>query len=259
MGLLRWWYDWGMWVALLLVAMSIFWILYDSRRKGVVAAAWLGAAIFGGILMLPSFYLVLFTDVTDLIFRTDPIFRQMKLFGYIGVVGFVIGLGSAIYYTLAGGGMAARYFPPLPPPPPYQSPLPPTEAMAPPPPPTAARAPSRVVAPPLDRTRLVGEPPPVQGWLAVRSGPHAGKQLGLSTSARNSIGRDAARCDLVLDDPAASREHARIQWERGQFVLYDLASANGTWVNNRRIQRQPLMDGDVIRIGDTTMVFKSAR
>jgi pSer/pThr/pTyr-binding forkhead associated (FHA) protein len=93
----------------------------------------------------------------------------------------------------------------------------------------------------------------------IRSGPRAGKQLGLGTSAPSGIGRDASRCELVLDDPAVSREHARIQWEHGQFVLYDLASANGTWVNNNRIQRQPLMDGDMVRIGDTTMVFKSVK
>jgi len=246
---LVWWYDWGIWLALLLSAIIIFGIFYDSRRRMVAASAWLVAAIVGGVLMLPSLFLVLFPGilVTHL--------TLAELLGWVGIAGFLISLGSAISYvvSLSGGGMKPY-------PPPYPPPLPPTEVAAPPRATAApARPPSRPAAPPLDRTRLAGQQPPAQGWLVVRSGPHTGKQLGLSTSARSSIGRDATRCDLVLDDPATSREHARIQWERGQFVLYDLASANGTWVNNRRIQRQPLVDGDIIRIGDTTLMFKSVR
>jgi hypothetical protein len=157
-----------------------------------------------------------------------------------------------VQQAFEGGG--GYYVSPPPSPPVYRAPLPPTEVAASPAPP-----PSRRAAPPLDPTRLVDQRTPVSGWLVIRSGSRAGKQLGLSASARNSIGRDASRCDLVLDDPAASREHARVQWEHGQFVLYDMASANGTWLNNNRVQRQNLMDGDVIRIGDTTMVFKSVK
>lgn len=261
--MITWWYDWGIWLALLLVPIVIVWILYDSRRRMLSATTWLGLAILGGVLLLPSLYLVLSYDVGDLIrdLFTGGTSIEIKLvnpFGFPGIAGFLISLGSAVGYALrlSGRGMQPRY-PPPPPGPSYPPPLPPTEVAA--PPPTADRVPSRAAAPPLERTRLVGQQPPAQGWLVVRSGPRAGKQLGLSVSARNSVGRDAARCDLVLDDPAASREHARVQWEHGQFVLYDLASANGTFVNNQRIQRQPLMDGDVIRIGDTTLVFKSVR
>lgn len=137
-------------------------------------------------------------------------------------------------------------------------PLPPTAVAAPPPAPAPAPRPQAPRgAPPLDRTRLVDQRAPVNGWLVIRTGARAGKQHGLRATGATGIGRDASRCDLVLDDPASSREHARVQWENGQFVLYDLASANGTFVNNRRVQRQALMDGDVVRIGDTTMVFKS--
>ncbi len=265
MGVLYWWYNWGIWLALLLVAVVILGILYDSRRRMLSATTWLRLAILGGVLILPSLYLVLFYSPVDMILDlftgTSIELRLLQPFGYLGIVGFLIGLGSAVGYALwlSGGGVQLRH--PLPSPgPSYPPPLPPTEVAAPPPATEApARPPSRAAAPPLDRTRLAGQQPPAQGWLVVRSGPHTGKQLGLSTSARSSIGRDATRCDLVLDDPAISREHARIQWERGQFVLYDLASANGTWVNNRRIQRQPLADGDIIRIGDTTLVFKSVR
>jgi hypothetical protein len=136
--------------------------------------------------------------------------------------------------------------------PPPLSPLPATVS-APPPRPTA---PPPRPAPPIERTRRVGEPPPVTAWLVMQSGPRAGKQLGLGTG-RNMIGRDGSRCDLALNDTSVSAQHAQIRFEHGQFVIHDLASTNGTFVNNRRIQRQPLMDNDVIRLGSATLVFKT--
>lgn len=136
---------------------------------------------------------------------------------------------------------------PLPP-----SPLPPTVSA---PPPIPAAPPPRP-APPLEPTRRVGEPLPVTAWLVAQSGPRAGKQLGLSTG-RNMIGRDGSRCDLILDDASVSAQHAQVRYEHGQFVIHDLASTNGTFVNNRRIQRQSLMDNDVIRLGSATLVFKT--
>ncbi len=62
------------------------------------------------------------------------------------------------------------------------------------------------------------------------------------------IGRDPDN-EIVLRDPRVSRHHARIIFERGFFVLYDLASANGTTVNGKRISIAPLVDGAVIRVG----------
>ena len=48
----------------------------------------------------------------------------------------------------------------------------------------------------------------------------------------------------------------RIRPEDGRFVLHDLGSTNGTRVNDRRISRHPLEDGDVIRVGDTCLRFR---
>lgn len=110
--------------------------------------------------------------------------------------------------------------------------------------------------PPVQRTRKIEEPLRAMAWLVVQSGPYFGKQFGLA-EGRNIIGRDSSRCDFVLDDELVSGQHAQVRLEGGQFVLYDLASTNGTFVNNRRVQRQMLMDNDVIRIGNTSLVFKS--
>ena len=98
-------------------------------------------------------------------------------------------------------------------------------------------------------------PPAPEGWLVLRSGPRTGQQFGLKRG-RNTVGRDSSRADIVLEGETVSGEHAHVQFEQGQFYVYDLASTNGTFVNNRRIQRQMLMDGDVVRFGSTQLVFK---
>ena len=109
----------------------------------------------------------------------------------------------------------------------------------------------------IDPTRFIGEPTPVTAWLVQKSGDRAGKQYSLA-QARSTIGRDATECDIVLDDDTVSAEHAAVLYENGQFALYDLASTNGTFLNERRIQRQPLMDDDVVQLGEVMLVFKIA-
>ena len=61
--------------------------------------------------------------------------------------------------------------------------------------------------------------------------------------------------DFVLDDTLASRRHAQVVGRGGGWVLEDLDSTNGTLVNGRRQRRAVLADGDVIRIGGTTLRF----
>jgi serine/threonine-protein kinase len=62
------------------------------------------------------------------------------------------------------------------------------------------------------------------------------------------VGRDRS-CGIVLAHPAVSRRHARFLLAGGQLVLEDLKSANGTFVNNNRIERASVGNGDVIRFG----------
>jgi serine/threonine-protein kinase len=62
------------------------------------------------------------------------------------------------------------------------------------------------------------------------------------------VGRDRS-CGIVLAHPAVSRRHARFLIAGGQLALEDLKSANGTFVNNNRIERSNVNDGDVIRFG----------
>jgi eukaryotic-like serine/threonine-protein kinase len=62
------------------------------------------------------------------------------------------------------------------------------------------------------------------------------------------VGRDRT-CSIVLSHPAVSRRHARITLSGASFVLEDLKSANGTYVNNARVERVKLKPGDVVRFG----------
>lgn len=62
-------------------------------------------------------------------------------------------------------------------------------------------------------------------------------------------------CEVVLSDPATSREHARVVAVEDGFVIEDLGSTNGTLLNDEPIERALLEDGDVVTIGATRIRF----
>jgi pSer/pThr/pTyr-binding forkhead associated (FHA) protein len=62
---------------------------------------------------------------------------------------------------------------------------------------------------------------------------------------------------IVIENPAVSGQHARIIVEGGQYVVEDLNSRNGTFVNNQPVNKHMLHEGDVIAIGKHTLVFHS--
>ncbi len=89
----------------------------------------------------------------------------------------------------------------------------------------------------------------VRAWLESGTDRHPLSPQG------TTIGRSRDN-DVHLADERASRRHARIEREQGAFVIVDLGSANGTFVNGRRIARQVLRDGDEIQIGDSRLYFR---
>ena len=121
---------------------------------------------------------------------------------------------------------------------------------------------------PTEATVIISErPKPVFAWLVVLDGPDSGKihQLNPGTT---TIGRVPGN-NIVIPDDTCSAQHAKIKIEKNEdgeevFVLYDLASTNGTFVGTKenyrseenRIYRHELKDGDYILIGETTLVFK---
>jgi sigma-B regulation protein RsbU (phosphoserine phosphatase) len=73
-----------------------------------------------------------------------------------------------------------------------------------------------------------------------------------------SIGR-ASDCTIPIKDRYLSRKHAEIVLENGSWLVKDLGSANGTYLNGNRVERDsPLKNGDRIRLGDTEIVFAAA-
>lgn len=70
-----------------------------------------------------------------------------------------------------------------------------------------------------------------------------------------SIGRIPGN-DVVIDNLAVSGHHARIILEQGYYAVEDINSLNGTFLNNQRIRRSPLKNGDEILIGKHTLVFQ---
>jgi hypothetical protein len=103
----------------------------------------------------------------------------------------------------------------------------------------------------VERTLYLRERP----VLEITAGPGRGRVFPLSADSATSMGRARAN-DIALEDEAVSGQHCRVRPEEGGFVLHDLGSTNGTRVNERRVSRHGLQDGDVIRIGDTSLRFK---
>lgn len=69
-----------------------------------------------------------------------------------------------------------------------------------------------------------------------------------------SIGRESGNF-VQLDDNEVSRRHAEIRRVGAGFVVGDLKSSNGTYLNNRKVERAELASGDQIQIGRTVMVY----
>ncbi|MEL6149904.1 MAG: DUF3662 and FHA domain-containing protein [Chloroflexota bacterium] len=60
---------------------------------------------------------------------------------------------------------------------------------------------------------------------------------------------------IVLDDPHTSRHHAQIRLRFGRYVIFDVQSRTGTFVNDVMVRSHELKSGDVIRIGNTKLVY----
>lgn len=60
---------------------------------------------------------------------------------------------------------------------------------------------------------------------------------------------------IVIDDPRVSRTHAQLRTVKGRFVLFDLESTGGTFVNGKRTTQTVLYPGDVVSLAGVTLIF----
>ena len=93
--------------------------------------------------------------------------------------------------------------------------------------------------------------------LIVQRGPNAGARF-LLDGDRTTAGR-RPDSDIFLDDVTVSRKHAEFVREGGQFVVRDVGSLNGTYVDRDRIDSVVLKDGDEVQIGKYRLVFHPSR
>ena len=101
----------------------------------------------------------------------------------------------------------------------------------------------------LEKTLVVNANP----TLRALSGPGAGKNFPLSATGHTTLGR-SRRNDIVVPEDGASAQHCRIDREGDSYVVHDLGSTNGTWLNDARTDRAVLQHGDRLKIGGTVFM-----
>lgn len=287
------WYDWGALLAFTIALLTLFGVFFDAQRRQLEAILWKIASVLAVVLIFPSAVLSIVTALQK------PLSPALIPLALLGLLATILALACLPLYAAGIGvshgtrcpncgkrrdpswtfcpycqydkpGVPASYEPT----PVFMSPspsssIPPTQPAYTPPPPTPLVAPvpptevlnvgnetSESAQPPP--TRLLRVEPSVLAYLVIQEGVHQGKAFQLSETT--NIGRKADTNDIVLDDDAVSRQHARVRLENGKFVLYDLASANGTFVRTangawERIQKRQLTNGMSVRIGGTVLVF----
>ena len=98
--------------------------------------------------------------------------------------------------------------------------------------------------------------PPAQkrACLIQYNGPNMGKRHILD-EPEMVIGRNQETAAIHINDPSISRKHARLL-QVGQTVeIEDLESSNGTFVQDARVKRQELKNGDIVRLGTVLLKF----
>ena len=92
-----------------------------------------------------------------------------------------------------------------------------------------------------------------QFQLIMRSGPTPGASFILEGD-QLTVGRDATN-EIVINDAEISRRHARLTFQGGKYVLEDLGSTNGTFVNGQRLAGpRVLKAGEVVQFGEQIML-----
>ncbi len=258
------WYQWGAAIGLAITLVVTLWIFYDSQRHGLRATLWRGLSLLSALVVVPSAMLSLAPSLAVGL-SSLPI-----LLAYLGVLASLLSLAVLVLYA-AGIGVSVTAALDEEPAEEVSMTRDATAASAPPPPSrlppalgAAASADAEVVAsqsvdlsaPFDDRTRVLQvapQKPQPLAWLVVMNGHRAGSEFRLDPLA--DIGRDGRYNSIAIEDPTMSRQHARVRLEKDDFVVYDLASANGIIVNGEKQQRWPLRNGDRVVIGQTEFGF----
>jgi pSer/pThr/pTyr-binding forkhead associated (FHA) protein len=104
-----------------------------------------------------------------------------------------------------------------------------------------------------DEVAAVHALPPTSALLVMQRGPSAGARFLLD--AERTVAGRSTHADIFLDDVTVSRKHAEFVRDGQQFVVRDIGSLNGTYVNRTRIDQVVLRAGDEVQIGKYRMTF----
>ncbi|HZD67255.1 MAG TPA: FHA domain-containing protein [Acidimicrobiales bacterium] len=108
---------------------------------------------------------------------------------------------------------------------------------------------------PVDEELSLALPEVAQGvgMLVVKRGPNAGSRYSLDADVTRA-GRHP-ESDIFLDDITVSRRHAEFARQGQDYVVRDVGSLNGTYLNRERIEESVLTSGDEVQIGKFKLVF----
>jgi hypothetical protein len=97
---------------------------------------------------------------------------------------------------------------------------------------------------------------PVVGWFVAMSGVQKGEDFRVR-DGQNTLG-SSPDSDIVIRDVTVSGHHASIRHKDQKFILTDLDSTNGTFLNEAAepVAREDLKDNDTVRVGDVVLKFK---
>ena len=257
------WYSWGVAIAFAISFVTTLWIFFDSQSNGYHAPVWRWLSLISAIVVIPSVIL----SFSPALAAGLPA-MSLNILAVAGMAATVISLGCLLLYGLGvgvmeevdapgedepeaeappvipgGAGLAQAGVHPTPTPPHGVQPTTREKPVT----------PQRITPTSSDTVRIksVYEQELPLAWVVVMNGPYVGREYRLQKIT--DIGREREHNDVALDDRTISRQHARIRYEKGAFVIYDLASANGVLVNGESVQRRVITHGDRIKLGQVAL------
>ena len=231
--LLSAWYTWGIFVFCLIGLGMLALVIYDTRTQRHGSLGWPLLVGLPLLLLLPGLALAFSRQDAGLLLLSGraavDFIRQLTTW-------FVVALPGALIPVIAGAVYIAR--------------MARTQVIV-----KGSGTGAGTGAAP--KKSLATPPHLANAWL-IRSGD--GRRTYQLSAGDTRIGRSSDQNEIVLSDPAASREHVLIRCESGRFTLFDRGSRTGTSLNGSPVLGPVLLlHGDRITIGDTSLEFVTDR